>query len=65
MSEETRTLKEQFEEERYKLENALADALSDFTERTGFIVKGTMPNYHDYRSSGQAPYYSVSVSINA
>lgn len=60
---ETPSLKVQFDEERYKLESAIAAALVEFTERTGFVVEGIQPFYHNYQNQGQAPYYAVSVDV--
>lgn len=62
MSEETTPkLAEQYKTELQALEGLIADALIDFTARTGFVVEDIQPFHHDYRSA--EPYYSVSVTV--
>lgn len=50
MSEKESTLAEQYERERKILEQTLANALIDFTARTGFVVNSVLPIYHDFRT---------------
>lgn len=58
------TLADQYKAERDELEETIAHAIIDFSERTGFVVKEVKPFLHDYRSSGQEPYYSVRVIVD-
>lgn len=60
MSEE-RTLAKQFNEEREALETLIGDALLDFTERTGFVVKEVIVFYRN--PHGGLPDYAVQVNV--